>query len=219
MRVFLLGLSLAVALCWPQTQIDDAEERMLGPLKRAGVDLDDEAALIRALHRTGDLGMPCSAAYALGKLPKTPAVLSELNAAALSEDEILMNYAIRSLLKHGDREWVDGAVARLPNVREDRQRLHLAGELARVGRFDGWDMIAAAIVTGHLWQRETALLEVGNFRGMKDASGKQIDLLATLDELAMRAPESARSDIFRAIVRIGVENDPELQRKRRSVAK
>lgn len=116
-----------------------------------------------------------------------------------------MNYAIRSLLKHGDSGWVVGAVARLPNVRNNTQRLHLAGELAQVGRYDGWDMIETAIVAGEPSQRYTALFEVGKFRAMKDGSGNPVDLLAKLDQLRLRAPESAKTAIAQAIVRIGSE--------------
>lgn len=211
MRMLLLGLSLVVFACWSHAA-SDASERITLRLKQSGVDLRDEAALIRTLRTTDNPRLATAAAYALGQLPKSEAIIRELNFTVLADDELLMNYAIRALLNFGDRQWVPAALARLPNVQHRGVQLHLAAELAAAGWYEGWDLTEAVIVTGDIWLG-TALFEVGNFRGMKDATGKPVDLLAKLDELRLRAPESARSAIAQAIVRIGSEDIPELRRK------
>jgi hypothetical protein len=154
-------LALAIlCMCswtWAVTDIDNSEWRLTAPLVRAGIALDDEAALIGVLQRKDDPRLATGAAYVLGKLPRTDTSVRELTVAASSEDEILMNYAIRSLLQLGDTNWVDAARARFPTVKDGLQRLELAGELARGGAFDGWDLITSAITEGDLGHREVAL--------------------------------------------------------------
>jgi len=144
----------------------------------------------------------------LRKLPKSAAMIRELNVAAEGKNELLMNYAIASLLVHGDRQWVGSAAARLRQVKDFRDRIWLAANLARTGRYEGWDLVENAIVGGDPWQQSTALYEVTAFRGMRDASGKPVNLIDKLDELMQRAPEERRGVIFEMIIQISEPAEP-----------
>jgi hypothetical protein len=207
MRKILVVVVLVSSLCGA-ADIDDSEFRLTGPLVRAGIKLDDEAALIRTLQAPNDPRLACCAAYALGKLARNETIVRELNAAAQAKDEILMGFAIRSLLKHGDRQWVGAASARLPNVKNDIVRLRLADDLAQAGCYDGWEMIEAAIVDGSVAEQEIALFGVESFQGMKDSAGKPIDLVQRLDSMMVRAPEANRTAIFVKIVHLSSAKIP-----------
>ena len=163
---------------------------------------------MRALQRNDNPRLATSAAYVLGKLPRTDMAVRELTVAASSEDEILMNFAIRSLLRLRDGQWVNAASARLRNVGDSVQRLELAGELAQGGVFDGWDLIASAIAEGDPGHREVALRQVGCFQQMKDASGKSVNLIEKLDRLRIGAPQPVRDAVLAKIVELTTEKGP-----------
>jgi hypothetical protein len=193
---------------WAFDGVDGDSEwdiNLLAPLAVAGVKVDDEAALISALHRADVPGIAVAAAYALGKLPRSEAIVSELNAAALSKDEFLMTYSIRSLLKFGDRQWVDSAAVRFPGLKRPLLRLELAWELAAGGRYDGWEIVQDAIVNGDRTLQITALSRITAFQGMKDASGKPVNLVVKLDELMQKVPPERRLPIFQTINQIGTD--------------
>ncbi len=207
MRKIVVMVAIVSSLCWA-TDIDDSEFRLTGPLVRAGIRLDDEAALIRTLQSPDEPRLAWCAAYALGKLPKSETIIRELNVAAQAKDELLMIFAVRSLLKLDDRQWVGAAAARLPNVKKETLRLNLADQLAQAGSYDGWEMIEAAIVNGSVSEQEAALFAVESFQGMKDSAGKPIDLVQRLDSMMVRAPEANRTAIFVKIVHLSSAKIP-----------
>ncbi len=114
----LLPAFIAMTVCLGSDTANDS--RLIGPLAQAGIRLDDEVALIRVLQGASENPrLATCAAYALGKLPASANSITELNLiAAVSDDATLVNYAIRSLIHFGDRKWVDVALQRLPNTRE-----------------------------------------------------------------------------------------------------
>jgi len=87
-----------------------------------------------------------------------------------------MNFAIRSLLRLRDGQWVNAASARLRNVGDSRAAPGTRRGTGPGRVFDGWDLIASAIAEGDPGHREVALRQVGCFQQMKDASGKSVNL-------------------------------------------
>ena len=59
----------------------------------------------------------------------------------LADHEFLAEYAMESLMGWGERQWVSAARSRLPNFKDQGVRVSVAGMLARVGVFDGWEVI------------------------------------------------------------------------------
>jgi hypothetical protein len=199
-----VAVAVLSSLSWAQTDSDDFVMRVTAPLAQAGIALDDEAALIRALQRSDNPRLASSAAYALGRLPRTELSVRELTVATLAEDEILMNYSIRALLRLGDTQWVNIAKGRLRNIKNSVQRLELAGELAQGGVFDGWDLVASAVTNGDFGHRDIGLRIAGSFRQMKDASGKPV-LIEKLDEMRIGAPQPVRDALLAKIIELTVE--------------
>jgi hypothetical protein len=90
----------------------------------------------------------------------------------------------------GDRQWVSIARSRLPNYKEEGVRLGVGGLLARVGIFDGWNIVESDIMRNGRY-REIALGEVTAFRDMKELSGQPFDLVKKLD--SMRSSSSSKT--------------------------
>jgi hypothetical protein len=206
-RVFMM-LTLAGSMAWSFQGIDNGSGYAIAtmPLRREGIPLRDQAALIKTLNRRDKPALAAGAAYALGTLPKNDLVIRELNFAALSDSELLMTYAIDSLVGFGDVQWVNGARARLPNMKKTDLRLVVARQLARAGVFDGWDLTESTIMTGRPVLRDMALNSVDFFRNMKDASGQPVDLVKKLD--AMRSSSSSkavRDALLTKIIQLTVE--------------
>lgn len=183
-----------------QNRIDDGAgwANITAPLRRAGIPLDDQAALIRTLHRRDRPILAASAADALQMLPKNDLVVRELHEAGLADDENLMSAAISTLAGFGDTQWVAAARARLPGIRNKFIRLEIAGRLARAGVYDGWDLIESTIMTQPFVYRDIALVDVYFFRDRKDASGQPIDLVQKLEEMRSRASSQAVRDALTA---------------------
>ncbi len=192
---------------------NSTEYRLTGPLVEAGVRLDDEVALIRLLQGASEnLGMAIRAAYALGKLPPSANSTTELNlVVAASKEEVFVNYAIRSLLRLGDRKWVEVALERFPDTKDHVQQLDLAASLAEAGRYEGWSVTERGIVHEREGIQEAALLRVEAFSGMKDANGQPVDLVKVLEKLRPLAPEARRNAISQKIRRITAERQKRVQ--------
>src|ERR1041384_970052 len=171
-------LAIAVAmlfsqLAWSfQNRIDGIDDtRAAMGLRLAGISLDDQTALIGALHRPF---LAASAAYALAKLPKNDLVIRELNQAALADDEHLMTASVSTLSGFGDTQWVAAVRGRFPTVRNKLNQLLIAARQARAGVYDGWDLIESTIPTKEPVYRDIALLDLYDFRDCKDAFGRPI---------------------------------------------
>jgi hypothetical protein len=189
----ILALPLLLAMAGPaQTREDDPYVRERLELAQAGVAVSDEAALIRTLRHE----KPWLAAYAshfLGKLPKIDPAIRELNAATLSNHEFLARHAMESLMGWGDKQWVSAARSRLPDFKDKGVRLTVAGLLARAGVFDGWNIVESTIMHDAQY-RGIALLQVDDFRDMKNLSGQPFDLVNRLDTMRSNSPSKAVRD-------------------------
>ena len=184
---------LLVVAAAAQTQIDDPDAYQKLRLKAAGVAINDEVALIRTLHQPEKPWLAAYAARLLGRLPKSDIGVRELNAAALSEHEWLFLYAMESLIGWGDRQWVSIARSRLPKYKEEAVRLSVAGLLARVGIFDGWNVVESDVM-GNARYRYIGLGQVTAFRDMKELSGQPFDLLKKLDSMRSNSSNKALRD-------------------------
>jgi hypothetical protein len=100
---------------------------------------------------------------------------------------------------------VDNAAVRFPDLKRPLLRLELAWELAAGGRYDGWDIVQDAIVNGDRVLQFTALSRITAFQGMKDATGKPVNLVVKLDELMQKAPPERRLPIFQTINQMGTD--------------
>jgi len=202
---------IAATICLGSDTPNDS--RLTSPLIRAGVRLDDEPGLIRVLQSASeDPRLATCAAYALGKLSSSANAISELNlVAAVSKDEILANYAIRSLIRMGDKKWIGPGVARLPNTHDPVQQIGLAAALAEVGHYEGWNVLERSITEGDEGVQEVALHYIGAFRGMKDASDRPIDLAAKLETLRQLASEPRRGAISQKIRQLAAEREKQVR--------
>lgn len=191
------------------------DERILGPLLRAGYALNEES-LLNALTQSDDLMVQAGAAYALGRLPKTERIVRALtsvvteNREGLSPSardgrEVVANHAIRSLIRLRDSKWVPAAVNHLPKVGYTAAQLELAGLLAQVGRYEGWDVVTSKVTdekyTG------AALEQVDKFKQMRDSSGRRKNLAEELNNVLPRASERSRGLIMKKINQLRADRE------------
>lgn len=128
-----LGSALAFA---DTDQASPLDTQGMKKLTDKGIRLDDEWALIQCV-KSRDSGLAPLAAYALAKLPKSETIVTTLREAANGEQEVLIIYAIRSLLKFGDTMWVGPALGRLDSMSIPHMQVQLAGLLAEAGHYEG----------------------------------------------------------------------------------
>lgn len=191
------------------------DERILGPLLRAGYTLNEES-LINALTRNDDVMVQSGAAYALGRLPKTERIVQALTSvvtesreglspSARDGREVVANHAIRSLIGLRDSRWVPVAVNRLPNVGYTAAQLELAGLLAQVGRYEGWKVVTLKATDEKY--TEAALEQVDKFKQMRDPAGRRKNLADELDKLLPQASERSRGLIMKKINQLKAKRD------------
>lgn len=186
---------------------NEMDERILGPLFRAGYRLEEES-LLQALTRNDDVLVRAGAAYALGRLPRTGrivetllAVVTEgregLSPSARDAQEVVVNRAIASLIRFGDDRWVSAAANRLPEVKYAAAQLERAGLLAKAGRFEGWQVVMSKVTDEKY--TEVALEQVDHFKQMRGRSGERRNLAEDLRKALPRSSERSRRLILKKI--------------------
>ncbi len=170
------------------------------PIIDAQLDPDKENDLIAALDRRDTLGF--YAAIILGSRPRSPVVdaaLLRFFRSAKFEGAILV--AANALSRHGEFGWADEGEVRWAGFKDQVLKIHLAGELAAAGHYIGWEFIRTNVVTKQPFRdyAETSLREVPRFEGMKDGSGKMVNLSEALGEMSVVAPLEHRAAIIAAM--------------------
>jgi len=167
---------------------DEAAEIQLAPrLAAAGIDRNDEKAMIRAIHNEKS-SVAVAALWGLRYLPVSPAIIQELRLATNSADESILHYAGGTLAELGDREWTKSVLPRLPSIRRDAVLLDLCGALAKSGEYGGWLYIKEALVDNEETRAGRGLVHLRTFLGMRDATGQPVDLAEEISRLSQRMP-------------------------------
>jgi hypothetical protein len=165
-------------------------------LHKGGVSLSDSAGLIQCL-RSEDQYLVSLAAFALGNLPRTDDSVRALNELVFSKREMTMLYAIRSLHKLGETQWVAPTRQRFSRIVDPYVKIPIAGLLAETGHYDGWQVVLQESKRGRfVWDTVQA---IPSFKGMRDSDGAPIDLMPVLKDLENAASEFYRPEVQRMI--------------------
>ncbi|MGC4053353.1 MAG: hypothetical protein QM757_28965 [Paludibaculum sp.] len=174
------------------------------PIIEAKLDPNRENELITVLDREDTLGF--YAAIILGSRPGSPVVdaaLLRFFRSAKYEGAIFA--AANALSRHGEFGWADEGELKWAEFKELAFKLHLAGELAAAGHYKAWEFIRTNIVTKQPFEENlrVALGEVPRFEGMRDRSGKLVNLSEALDEMGLVAPLENCAAILAAMPTVG----------------
>jgi hypothetical protein len=171
---------------------DSAAEHRLAPhLAAAGIDRDDERAMIRAAHNE-NLSIRAAALFGLRYLPVSPAIIQELRLATNSENETILAYASDTLAEVGDRGWTESVLPRLPSIRSNAMLLNLCGALARSGEYGGWSYVKAALIDEEDGMARQGMAQVWWFGSMRDAAGRPVDVVDEVGKLSQSMPAERR---------------------------
>lgn len=171
---------------------DSAAEHRLAPhLATAGIDRNDERAMVRAVHNE-NLSISTAALWGLRYLPVSPAIIQELRLATHSASDTILAYASDTLAEVGDREWTKSVLPRLPSVRSNAMLLNLCGALARSGEYGGWSYVKTALIDKEEGTARQGMAQVWWFGGMRDAAGRQVDIADEVGKLSQIMPPERR---------------------------
>lgn len=177
----------------------EGDERLITPLINAGIALN-ENSLIEALKHQ-DTNVAARAARALGRLPKSNAIVSALKAAISQDRDIVSLSAGYSLLDLNQKTWVPTiGVSRLAKMHDPLLQIQFAGLLAQGGSGAGWSIITSRI-TDELYT-PLVLESIDHFEGKTDQAGRQIRVVAELERLSREAPEASRRLIAQKLAQL-----------------
>jgi hypothetical protein len=178
---------MAVAQSPEESRTSLSLERLVAPLKHAGVTID-EPSLILVL-RNEDKVLAARAALTLGKIGKGEAAKKALYEAIQDQDSHLAVSSMFALWLLGDNGWTMVGAARLPGMEGKVEQVLLVGHLAKAGNFDGWPHIVAAIKK-EKWA-PLALETVPAFVGKRNSKGLTINVVGDLEGLKNLSPSVA----------------------------
>lgn len=196
-RVF-IGIVCSIILWGNFVRADgpaENDERILAPLKNAGISLDDKT-LIGVLNHTNKF-LATRAAIVLGSRGENTEIVSALAKAASDNDETLAITAMRSLHALKDKSWCQLGVKRLHHIKSRAIQIQLAELLAEAGNADGWNIVAEAILDPDY--SSLALQAVDAFDMKVKSNGKRIDVGEELRRIAPTAPEDTQEKIRRKL--------------------
>lgn len=196
-RVF-IGIVCSIILWGNFVRADgptENDERILAPLRNAGINLDDKT-LIGVLNHTNKF-LATRAALVLGSRGENTEIVSALANAASDSDETLAFTAIRSLHALKDNSWCPLALKRLHHIKNRAIQIQLAELLAKTGNVDGWDIIAEAILDSDY--SSLALQSVDAFDMKVKGDGKRINVGEELRNIALTAPAETQEKIRRKL--------------------
>lgn len=173
----------------------EMDERVLVPLKNAGISLDDKN-LVDILNHTNKF-LATRAAIVLGSRGENAQTVSALTKAASDNDETLAVTAMRSLRALKDKSWCQLGVKRLNHIKNRAIQIQLAELLAEAGYADGWNIVAEAILDPDY--SSLALQSVDAFDMKVTSNGKRIDVDKELRRIARTAPKDTQEKIRRKL--------------------
>jgi hypothetical protein len=190
--VSVITFALATSkLCAQARPWDEVEQANLAPLLlEAGFDRNSAESLIRAI-RQDDILIRHAGVYGLRKLPPTRETIEELRRHVTDREDSIFIVACQSLEELEDKSWVPYAAARVGSLREIQQFV-VVGLLARAGDYRGWPTVKRGITSPDDGLALRALGAVPNFAGMKDATGKEVDIEGELELLSSQMPPKAK---------------------------
>ena len=125
--------------------------------------------------------------------------------AAQSTDFNLAGPAAVALVNHHNNQWTDDMVNRLHSIKDPLDKIRMAQTLALAGRYEGWDIIKSSIANKQPYMTYSveAAWAVPDFVGMKDQTGKPVDLVSELGLLHSVAQPEVQQAIRLAIIALG----------------
>jgi hypothetical protein len=172
---------------------DFAEMNGAPVLAEAGIDRNDQQALIRALHHESP-SVRLMSIFGLGKLPSTPAAVDALLGLLDSSDDTTLMYAVGSLVELKTTGWTNRVVPRMGSIKTKRTEVELWGLLAEAGEYSGYPVVKEALSSG-TGSLSNALVAFRRFEGMRDSQGKLVDLAEELSIMLPRMPEQMRAPV------------------------
>jgi hypothetical protein len=173
----------------------ESEERILVPLRNAGIATDNNS-LIGALKNPNKY-LASRAAAALGMRQADKRAIVALENAASDSDEALSIISMHSLKRLGDNSWVPLGLTRLNQIKDKALQIQLAVLLAQEGNADGWDIVSKAILDPSY--SALGLEAADSFAGKMKSNGRAINLNQELRKLALIASPEAKEKIERKL--------------------